>query len=184
MKCPLCGALTATAVEGLYHYTQSGLSWVYLDGVEQVHCPECDDTLVSIPNEDKLLEVIAKTILEEMRPLQAQEIRFLRSLLNWTQDRLASELALRRLAVVNWESGKAKVGFRNDLVLRAVWLRAFLEMKREDGCGVLKPEHLTKLTEMITKLGDAVAMMKKGSPGPVPVSIDVKTRVVTETVCC
>ena len=182
MDCPLCGAATKT-VEGRYHYTQCGLDWIYLDGVEQVRCGACDESFVSIPNEESLLELIAKMVLVNMRPLQAQEIRFLRGLIGWTQEKLATEIGVQRLAVVKWEAGTASLGHRIDLILRGVWLRAFLEQKRGDRCGVLGKSDLTRLTDNITKLGDTIALMRKQPPGPSPISIDVRTNMVVEVGC-
>jgi DNA-binding transcriptional regulator YiaG len=182
MPCPLCGAAAKTT-NGRYHYTQCGLEWVYLDGAEQVRCKACDDAFVTIPNEEILLELIAKMVLVNMQPLQAPEIRFLRGLIGWTQEKLATEIGVQRLAVVKWEAGTAHLGCRIDLILRGVWLRAFLAQKREDRCGVLAKSDLTRLTDNITKLGDTIALMKKQPPGRSSVSIDVRTNKVEPAGC-
>lgn len=182
MPCPLCGAATKTT-NVRYHYTQCGLDWVYLDGVKQARCDACDDSFAAIPNEEHLLELIAKMVLANMRPLQAQEIRFLRGLIGWTQEKLATEIGVQRLAVVKWEAGTANLGHRVDLILRGVWLRAFLEQKREARCGVLGRSDLARITDNITKLGDTIALMKKQPGAPIPISINVRTNTVEPVAC-
>ena len=42
--------------------------------------------------------------------MQANEIKTLRDLLGWTQDRLAEELGVQRTAVALWETGRNKPG--------------------------------------------------------------------------
>jgi putative zinc finger/helix-turn-helix YgiT family protein len=176
MKCPICRGSKLHRRKGLYHFTESGLDWVYLKGVLHGHCDDCDDDVVELPNPGDLLELIAQTILTAERPIHATEIRFLRGLIGWSQENLGAALGLQRLAITRWETGKAKPDYQIDLLLRRVWLHAFLKESREEGCGILEHKDLVHLNDLIDELGKAIARMREAVAGPTPFSIDVKTK--------
>lgn len=183
MKCPVCGGQDYRQAEGLYHFTECGLDWVYLEGVEHGFCPDCDDDVVELPAPEDLLALIAKWILEQKRPLHPKEIRFLRSLVGWSQDNLAVAMGLQRLAITRWESGKAQTALHRHILLKAVWLRKYLEQTVEDGCGILKTEDLRTLQDHITKIGEIIGEMRRAVPGPTRVSINVKTKTAEDISC-
>lgn len=60
--CDICqtGLETRTATaESPYHYTESGLDFAYLVGVEVFRCPKCQVEVAAIPNIDGLHRVVA-----------------------------------------------------------------------------------------------------------------------------
>ena len=186
MTCHLCGGQNTRTIPGPYHYTQCGLDGVFLHGVDHMECLECGESYVSIPNESRLLETIAKSILAADNPLGGQHIRFLRGLVGWTQDRLAAELGRSRVAVARWESesvahpGKG-LAHHLDLLLRLFWLRGFLEAKRVAGCGVLHDSDLEEMSQRIQHLSDTIARMRKAAP--LCLTIDAETGRVVSTAC-
>ena len=183
MDCPLCGAHDAREIPGPYQYAQSGLDWVRLEGVEHVECQHCHEVTVTIPNESRLLELIAKTIIEADRPLGSKEIRFLRGLIGWTQDKLGASVGKQRLAVARWESDpKHRPGPQTDLILRLVWLKAYLEQEREEGCGFLDDALLQRMTERIQQIGGAIKRIRT-APALSHVSINARTCEVVTVEC-
>ncbi|SMH29504.1 helix-turn-helix domain-containing protein [Azospirillum agricola] len=86
-----------------YHYTACGLDYVYLqDGYrvrEGKHGPS-----LSITDATGLHEAIARAVIASPARLRGQEVRFLRSQLNLSQDGLARALRTRRGSVARWEA--------------------------------------------------------------------------------
>ena len=61
-----------------YHFLDSGLPNVYLVGVNYWVCGECGSQWSEIPQPEKLMDVIAETIVMKAGILTGPEIRFLR----------------------------------------------------------------------------------------------------------
>lgn len=86
----------------MHHYTMCGLDYVYLRSGFRIH--ETDyGTGVSIERADGLDRAIAAVIVTSHARIRGQEVRFLRSLLGYSQTELANELGLKRLTVARWE---------------------------------------------------------------------------------
>jgi transcriptional regulator with XRE-family HTH domain len=179
MHCPTCGTPSVPPRDDAYHFTESGLDWVYLIGVEHGCCTACGDDVVVLPYPEQLLDLITRIVLERKGSLHGKEIRFLRSLIGWTQERLGAEIGRGRVMVARWEAGDAQIVPQTDLILRVVWLRAFLAQRRDEGSGILTGATLEGLTERIYRIGTSVEEMRLAPPGPEPISIDVATRQVT-----
>jgi YgiT-type zinc finger domain-containing protein len=183
MTCPSCSGSQIRALEGPYHFTESGLDWIYLVGLPHGVCETCGDHVVSLPNPELLFDLIARVILERKRPLHGSEIRFLRGLIGWTQSRLATEIGKGRVAIARWESGEKQVPPQTDIMMRVVWLHAYLEQKRENGLGLLTEESLRLLNNWSYKIGAVIREMRRNAPGTESISIDVATRQVVTTTC-
>jgi len=85
IKCPNCGREQETFV-GEYQYLESGLDNVIIDGIEILRCP-CGEHSALIPHIVGLHKTIAKGIIEQMRPLNEKEIRFLRkNIKRWVKE--------------------------------------------------------------------------------------------------
>ena len=69
------------------------------------------------------------------------------------------------------------------LLLKAVWLRRYLEESRERGCGILKREDLTRLSNEITLLGEAIRKIRSAAPGRGRITIDVRTLRAAKAAC-
>jgi DNA-binding transcriptional regulator YiaG len=86
-----------------YHYTGCGLDYVRLLNGYKVH-ESPDGRGVSIDNADGLHEAIARCVVASPFRLRGQEVRFLRSMLDLSQDGLARVLGTKRLTVARWEA--------------------------------------------------------------------------------
>jgi DNA-binding transcriptional regulator YiaG len=154
-------------------------------GVVHGRCEDCEDEVVDLAEPEALFEVIAKSIVQAERPIHPKEIRFLRSLVGWSQENLAVSLGLTRLTIARWETGEGPKQPMMHLLLRIVWLHQFLQHRREHACGVLTNEDLVQLSGMIATLGEAIQKIRSAAQGPARVSINVKTRQVeTEPAGC
>lgn len=88
--------------EGPYHYTECGLDYIWLlNGFRRHQTPYGEG--VSITEADQLHEVIARAVVTSKRLLRGQEVRFLRSLLQMSQEGLGDLLGMSRASVARWE---------------------------------------------------------------------------------
>jgi DNA-binding transcriptional regulator YiaG len=91
----------------LFHYTQCGLDNVYLaGGVREEETPYGKGFSVEHANE--LHEAIAKSIINDARPLRGQEARFLRVMLHLSQEAMAKALGVDRATIIRWERTRDK----------------------------------------------------------------------------
>lgn len=90
----------------MHHYTNCGLDYVWLlNGFEYVETPHGRG--VRIHDLDGLLKAIAERVISGPR-LRGQEVRFLRSMLDLSQDGLARILGQARPSVARWEGARDK----------------------------------------------------------------------------
>lgn len=91
----------------MHHYTGCGLDYVWLmDGVDYVETPHGRG--VRIHDLEGLLKVIASRVISSPERLRGQEVRFLRSMLDLSQDGLARVLGQTRVTVARWEGQRDK----------------------------------------------------------------------------
>lgn len=102
----------------LYHYTESGLSNVWLDGIE-ITIDDDGDECISIPHINKLHRAIAETIVKKHGSMSGEEMAFLRSYMEETQEQFARRLGYKRLQVSRWEKGD-KIPQAIDMLVRAI----------------------------------------------------------------
>jgi len=86
-----------------FHYTDSGLDYVYLTSGYTIHKTD-HGTGASIENARQLHEHLALDIVSRPYPLRGQEVRFLRAMLKVSQEGLARVLRQRRGSVARWEA--------------------------------------------------------------------------------
>lgn len=65
-----------------YHYVGSGLKNVYLVGVKYWVCSVCGKQAAEIPSLNRLLESIARAVVEKKSPLIGEQVRYLRKRLS------------------------------------------------------------------------------------------------------
>lgn len=92
---------------GLFHYTQCGLDDVYLEGGVQVEETPYGEAF-SVEHANELHEAIAKSIINDARPLRGQEARFLRVMLHLSQEAMARALGVDRATIIRWERAREK----------------------------------------------------------------------------
>ncbi len=88
-----------------YHFTDSGLSNVYLAGIRYFVCKKCDKQAAQIPAVKELMREIARAIVEKEAPLGGPEIRFLRKRLGKTSADFARIVGVVPEQVSRWENG-------------------------------------------------------------------------------
>lgn len=85
-----------------YHYTQCGLSNVFLSGGVTYKDSPYGRT-VHIANEAALLEEIGRLLIKKAHPLTGEELRYLRTELDLSQKRLGELLGKTAQSVASWE---------------------------------------------------------------------------------
>jgi DNA-binding transcriptional regulator YiaG len=93
--------------DDLFHYTQCGLDDVYLAGGVQVEETPYGEAF-SVEHANELHEAIAKSIINDPRPLRGQEARFLRVMLHLSQEAMAKALGVDRATIIRWERARDK----------------------------------------------------------------------------
>lgn len=89
--------------ESLYHYTDSGLDYIYLmNGYDITEDPEFG-VLVSIHDVDGLNKTIAQEIVESPKILRGQEVRFMRSQLKLSQTQMGLLMGCDLRTIQRWE---------------------------------------------------------------------------------
>lgn len=111
---------TTTAAQP-YNYRLSGLDNVRLVGIQVQRCPRCDVELPAIPRIGELHRVIARTLLDLDRPLQGQEIRYLRKFAGVAAQDFAALLGVRPEHLSRVENGHtATLGASADRLTRGI----------------------------------------------------------------
>jgi putative zinc finger/helix-turn-helix YgiT family protein len=88
-----------------YHFVGSGLPNVYLIGIKYNACKTCNAQSADIPAIQKLMQLIARTIVENEAALTGLEIRFLRKRLGKKSSDFASLVGVSAEQVSRWENG-------------------------------------------------------------------------------
>ena len=112
-----------------YHFKECVLNYVYLMNGYTIEHDADMEASITIYNQDKLHQEIARTVLLYRENLEGQEVRFFRSLLRLTQAQLASKLAVERETVLRWESedNKHNIPKTADGLLRIIVWESYLD---------------------------------------------------------
>ncbi|MGB8873932.1 MAG: type II TA system antitoxin MqsA family protein [Desulfobaccales bacterium] len=105
MVCPTCHKVRKTH-KGKYHYTESGLQNVWLQGVEVFKC-DCGEKFAFIPYVQELHKLIGMILLAKEDQLSGREIRFLRKHMGLRAKYFAKELGVGNVTVSRWENGES-----------------------------------------------------------------------------
>jgi DNA-binding transcriptional regulator YiaG len=103
---------------------------------------------VFIDDEEALHDAIARHVICTRKGLTGKEIRFLRNVVDWTQQELAQALGNNSQSVARWEKGKVPIPADAEKLLR---VRIFVELLTAEESGVLRrliQERLSDLDEM------------------------------------
>jgi putative zinc finger/helix-turn-helix YgiT family protein len=104
-----------------YHYPESGLDNVFLEGVDICRCDRCGEEAVKIPAVVELNDLIGKAIIRKRALLNKLEIKFLRKNMGFTGKALADAMHLDNATISRWESGKQKISEPHDILLRLIY---------------------------------------------------------------
>ena len=100
-----------------YHYTDSGLENVIIEGVNFLDDDSGDECLM-IPNINGLHKTIAHGIVVRRAGMSGRELRFIRTELGMTQAELAAMLHRESLAVSRWERGECPIDANAEAIVR------------------------------------------------------------------
>ena len=117
--------------EKLFQYTQCGLDDVWLANGYRIVETEYGRG-VAIENADELHQVIARAIIDNVRPIRGQDARFLRVTLELSQTDLGKLLGVDRATVIRWEKARQKaLSLMADIAIRETYAA------RVDGRGLI-----------------------------------------------
>ncbi len=123
MNCVICGNKMKMKKEQLFHYTDCGLSRVYLQGISIAKClnQECNNEEFIIPNLEELHELLAQTLAHQKTRLLPEEIRFLRIHLGFSGTDFAKKvMKVTPETVTRWEKGTLQMKETIELFLRVL----------------------------------------------------------------
>ena len=121
MKCLFCNNAEMLCEKKQYHYRESGLDNVYLEGVEIFSCPSCNEELVSVPAVPELHSLIGKHLTEKKSLLNGKEIRFLRKNAGLSAEHFSKKMGVDNSVISGWESGEHKLTSPNDRLIRLIY---------------------------------------------------------------
>ena len=124
MNCLLCGNKLKKGKSSLYHYTHCGLSKVYLSGVEVLECSnsDCGDEVITIPNLEKLHNLIAVELSSQKNKLLPEEIKYLRKYLGFSGADFSRKIGVAPETVSRWEKGTVNMKEAVERLLRVLVL--------------------------------------------------------------
>jgi putative zinc finger/helix-turn-helix YgiT family protein len=99
-----------------------GLPGVVLVGVSVSRCPSCGEYEVAIPNIEELHRVLALRVVEESGRLTSAELKFLRTVLDYTSAEFARLVGASPVTVSRWEHDVQPIGHHADTLVRALVL--------------------------------------------------------------
>ena len=106
-----------------YHYTESGLDNVFIEGVLQGP-DHTDEDSITIPAIGLLHKVIAEGIVTHPAKMTGQELRFLRSEMGLTQAQLGQVLKVVLLTVSRWERNAPPIQDGAEMLVRLLAVEA------------------------------------------------------------
>ena len=107
----------------MYHYTESGLSNVYLVNGFTVEVEDGEE-FTSIDDANGLHKAIAMAIVDSKRPLTHEEFKFLRVELNLSQKALGKSFGVDEQTIARYEKEQTKIPRTTDAALRALYVES------------------------------------------------------------
>jgi DNA-binding transcriptional regulator YiaG len=109
-----------------FHFVDSGLQNIYLVGIR--YFTYSDGRVVpEIPAIKKLMQLIARDLIEQEEPLIGDEIRFLRKRLGQKQTDFARAIGIEPETLSRCENGRQKLGESNDKFIRFYYALSALD---------------------------------------------------------
>lgn len=120
MRCPHCRKKMIHKI-GKYHYTESGMDNVYLDGVEKYTC-NCGETSVTIPSIMELHDLLGVAIVNKPIGLEGKEVRFLRKNMGYSGKEFADIIGVDHTTLSRWENNNQAVSRSHDRLIRLTYM--------------------------------------------------------------
>lgn len=100
-----------------YHYTECGLENVFIEGMETIQDHNGEETM-TIPAIGLLHQVIAEGIVCRKSKMSGRELRFLRTEMGLTQEKLADILKVTLLTISRWEREETSIKDTAEMLIR------------------------------------------------------------------
>lgn len=107
----------------MYHYTESGLSNVYLKNGVNVETIDGEE-YTSINDINGLHHSIAKALVDSHKPLTHEAFKFLRIELNVSQKMLGIRFGVDEQTIARYEKGQTKIPRTTDVALRTLYMES------------------------------------------------------------
>jgi putative zinc finger/helix-turn-helix YgiT family protein len=120
MKCFNCKAEMLCKAES-YHYKESGLENIYLDGIESRTCPSCGEEIINIPAVSELHSKIGQILINKKSLLNGREIRFLRKNAGLSAKKLSGIVGVDKSTISRWENSGQKISAPHDRLVRLIY---------------------------------------------------------------
>ena len=120
MNCAECGH-QMDEMEGMHRYDESGLKNIHLMNVPIYKCQSCGETEVEIPGMEELHLLLGLLIAYQPKRLNADEVRYLRKHMGYSQEELAEKLGITRPTIARWEADRT-ITLGQDIHLRRFYL--------------------------------------------------------------
>lgn len=114
-----------------YHYTECGLDNIYLVNGFKITKTENHEEIF-IHDIHGLHKAISMSLIFKAAPLKGNEIKFIRTMLDLSQTRLAELLGCRYQQILLWEKDKNKISKPTDRYLR-ITLYTYLNKEHDNG---------------------------------------------------
>jgi len=120
--CWKCGGELQVIKDKPYHYTESGLDNIYLYGIMQFKCKNCEEGGPEIPKIEELHLVIGRSLVCKESVLNAKEIIYLRKELGLKSKEMAEILSVSAQEYSKWENDKDNISSVYDTKLRLIYV--------------------------------------------------------------
>jgi len=148
-KCRQCDdGVVEESVVATHHYTECGLSRIYLKEIPVRRCSGCGVVTVRIKGLGSLHRTIALAVLSKVDRLEGEEVRFLRKHVGLSGKDFARRMGVTPEMVSRWENakdGKFMIGAGADRLLR-------LLVKTMDQIESYPVEKLDQITDKVLPL--------------------------------
>ncbi len=115
-----------------YHYTECGLDNIYLVNGFKITKMSNGDEELFINGIHGLHKAISHTLVFKKSLLEGSEIKFIRTMLDLSQNKLASLIGCRYQQILLWEKNKNKISKPVDRLLR-IYLYTYLHKEIDNG---------------------------------------------------
>lgn len=100
-----------------HHYIECGLKNVFIDGLEVV-IDDDGDEIITIPAVNELHRVIAVGIISHSHGISADELRFLRTEMGYTQSELGALVHHDKQSIGRWERSEFDIDSSAEAIIR------------------------------------------------------------------
>jgi putative transcriptional regulator len=115
-----------------YHYTECGLDNIYLVNGFKITKAEDGDEELFIHDIHGLHKAISNILIFKKGLLEGGEIKFIRTMLDLSQNKLAALIGCRYQQILLWEKNKNKISRPADRLLR-IYLYTYLYKEIDNG---------------------------------------------------